>query len=366
LLIGNRVFVVRRGLGEFAGLASARDSGFDEGPPIAGGVIGRAAPVGIGIDAVGVLQGDGVDDELATNDDATEHHFTQKERDTESGNDYFLARYYSSALGRFTTPDWSAKTDPVPYAVFTDPQSLNLYAYVRNNPLTRIDAAGHCNPSDWGCNSWSGSGHYAARESAAQAKLAAKKQAQQQNGVTAKAKGNKVTYTYPDGSKVVLKGDHPFRDNNPGDLRSGHGSIGRDGGFAIYPSLQAGVDALGATLTGKYGDSSIADTMKAFAPASDGNDPVKYAATLASAVGVPASTKISALTSAQLMTFQYTIANAEGYSAAGNTASYTAPPQQWTPNEDQETRRYDRELQISSDAGFYGLRDGECEWADHR
>ena len=152
--------------------------------------------------------------------------------------------------------------------------------------------------------------------------------AQQQSGPTAKARGSKVTYTYPDGSKVVLKGTHPYRDNNPGDLRSGHGSIGRDGGFAIYPSLQAGVDALGATLTGKYGDSSIADTMKAFAPASDGNDPVKYAATLASAVGVPASTKISALTSAQLMTFQYTIANAEGYSAAGNTASYTAPPQQ--------------------------------------
>jgi RHS repeat-associated protein len=71
---------------------------------------------------------------------------SQKERDNESGNDYFLARYYSSALGRFTTPDWSAKTDPVPYAVFTDPQSLNLYAYVRNNPLTRIDADGHQEP----------------------------------------------------------------------------------------------------------------------------------------------------------------------------------------------------------------------------
>src|SRR5208283_3187706 len=81
---------------------------------------------------------------LGTQDDATEHHFTQKERDTESGNDYFFARYYSSALGRFTTPDWSAKTDPVPYAAFTDPQSLNLYAYGRNNPLVRVDPDGHC------------------------------------------------------------------------------------------------------------------------------------------------------------------------------------------------------------------------------
>jgi RHS repeat-associated protein len=80
---------------------------------------------------------------LATNDDATEHHFTQKERDTESGNDYFFARYYSSALGRFTTPDWSGKEEPVPYARLTDPQSLNLYAYVGNNPVLHVDPDGH-------------------------------------------------------------------------------------------------------------------------------------------------------------------------------------------------------------------------------
>jgi RHS repeat-associated protein len=79
----------------------------------------------------------------STADDATEHHFTQKERDTESGNDYFFARYYTSAMGRFTTPDWSAKVTPVPYAALTDPQSLNLYAYVRNNPLKTNDPDGH-------------------------------------------------------------------------------------------------------------------------------------------------------------------------------------------------------------------------------
>ena len=67
-----------------------------------------------------------------------------KERDTESGNDYFEARYYSSAMGRFMSPDWSAKEDPIPYAQLDDPQSLNLYGYVRNNPLTRVDADGHC------------------------------------------------------------------------------------------------------------------------------------------------------------------------------------------------------------------------------
>jgi len=80
----------------------------------------------------------------STADDSTENHFTGKERDTESGNDYFEARYYSSAMGRFMSPDWSAKEEPVPYAQLDDPQSLNLYSYVRNNPLTRVDADGHC------------------------------------------------------------------------------------------------------------------------------------------------------------------------------------------------------------------------------
>ena len=81
--------------------------------------------------------------------DGTAHHalvthkFTGKERDAESGNDYFGARYYASSMGRFMSPDWSAKVMPVPYAKLDDPQSLNLYAYVRNNPLSRIDADGH-------------------------------------------------------------------------------------------------------------------------------------------------------------------------------------------------------------------------------
>jgi hypothetical protein len=47
-------------------------------------------------------------------------------------------------MGRFMSPDWSAKEEPVPYADLDDPQSLNLYAYVRNNPLTKVDADGHC------------------------------------------------------------------------------------------------------------------------------------------------------------------------------------------------------------------------------
>jgi RHS repeat-associated protein len=70
--------------------------------------------------------------------------FTGKERDTESGLDMFGARYYGSGLGRFMTPDWAAKATAVPYAMFGDPQTLNLYGYVRNNPLSHVDADGHC------------------------------------------------------------------------------------------------------------------------------------------------------------------------------------------------------------------------------
>jgi len=75
--------------------------------------------------------------------DATEHHYTGKERDAESGNDYFEARYYASGFGRFMSPDWSAKEEPVPYAKLDDPQSLNLYAYVEDDPSVRVDADGH-------------------------------------------------------------------------------------------------------------------------------------------------------------------------------------------------------------------------------
>jgi len=55
--------------------------------------------------------------------------FTGKERDQESGLDYFGARYYGSALGRFTSPD-----EPL--------VDQNLYGYVRNNPLRFTDPDG--------------------------------------------------------------------------------------------------------------------------------------------------------------------------------------------------------------------------------
>lgn len=70
-------------------------------------------------------------------------HFTGQVRDAATSLDHFPARYYTSAWGRFMTPDWSAAPTPVPYASFSDPQSLDLYAYTLDNPETNTDPNGH-------------------------------------------------------------------------------------------------------------------------------------------------------------------------------------------------------------------------------
>ena len=70
--------------------------------------------------------------------DGVRQQFSQKERDIETGLDYFSARYYASTQGRFTSADPFTVTP----ARVLDPQQLNLYSYVRNNPLVHIDPTG--------------------------------------------------------------------------------------------------------------------------------------------------------------------------------------------------------------------------------
>jgi RHS repeat-associated protein len=70
-------------------------------------------------------------------DSRASQKFTGKERDAETGLDYFGARYFSGAEGRFMTPDplmASAKA--------YDPQTWNRYSYTLNNPLRFIDPDG--------------------------------------------------------------------------------------------------------------------------------------------------------------------------------------------------------------------------------
>ena len=76
--------------------------------------------------------------------DGPTQKFTGKERDSESQLDYFGARYFSGAGGRFTSAD-------APFADqgAADPQSWNLYTYTRNSPLKYVDRTGNVLESPW-------------------------------------------------------------------------------------------------------------------------------------------------------------------------------------------------------------------------
>lgn len=69
--------------------------------------------------------------------DSLRQRFTGKERDNETGLDYFGARYYASTQGRFTSADELLNSGRL-----EDPQTWNRYSYTLNNPLVYTDPTG--------------------------------------------------------------------------------------------------------------------------------------------------------------------------------------------------------------------------------
>jgi RHS repeat-associated protein len=93
------------------------------GEEIATPIGGRASPYTTGL--------------YPSNPDIEAQKFTAKERDTETGLDFFGARYFSGPQGRFTSPDPSNLS-----VDFWLPQTWNRYSYVLNNPLNMADRNG--------------------------------------------------------------------------------------------------------------------------------------------------------------------------------------------------------------------------------
>jgi hypothetical protein len=93
-------------------------------------------------------------------------------------------------------------------------------------------------------------------------------------------------------------GSLAYINNNPGNLRyvGQPGAWQGQGGYAAFPSYQAGLDALNRQIQLYAGRGmTISQMMAIYAPASDGNDPTSYAARVASALGVSPSTALSDL-----------------------------------------------------------------------
>jgi len=98
-------------------------------------------------------------------------------------------------------------------------------------------------------------------------------------------------------------GDRPYRNRNPGDLRSSPLAIGTDpGGYAMFDSLAHGYQALlqdlhakclGHTVTSLGPNSTLQDLVNVWAPTSDHNDPQRYARFVAQFVSTALKMQVS-------------------------------------------------------------------------
>jgi RHS repeat-associated protein len=250
--------------------------------------------------------------------------FTGKERDSESGLDYFGARHYAPSMGRFMTPDPAG----IAFSVLSAPQSWNLYSYVQNNPLKFTDpdgrecvwddgsfdskddastgsyaqcsaAGGHYfDPSTFtagGGQDWSSQANQDLADFIQRgAEAGPAPDISRASSFDTSTTGQTTTINFSGinwfGSQWRF-GNHPFRDNNPGDILSGgftnnHGSIGNDGRFAVFPTSGSGQQALDSLLHGPgYINLSIDDAVARYAPAME-NNTAGYQQFLQNVVGV--------------------------------------------------------------------------------
>jgi RHS repeat-associated protein len=289
---------------------------------------------------------------------------TGKERDAESGNDYFGARYYASSMGRFSIPDPSGMA----FTSLSNPQSFNMYSYVQNSPLNAVDPDGldcvyidndsgqmtgfNRGDCDNSTTASANSGYYfdgtvntiytttgdtsgqvvgfQGRSDDTGGDLYDANPAGlsfgQPNGSTSTSGMNTTIDTWGDFSQTTQfnHGTHPFRDNNPGDMKfaggfSGrHGAIGTDGPIAVFPNLGTGSNGLSLLLhTPKYMNMTVNAAIAAFAPPLE-NNTAAYQQFVHDVLKVSPNAPVSSLSPSQIMTLENAITRQEGFYARGN------------------------------------------------
>lgn len=139
-------------------------------------------------------------------------------------------------------------------------------------------------------------------------------------GVSAVGENGNTIITTSEGEKEIRKGGTiSWRNNNPGNMRmsafsKAQGAIGEAGGFAVFPSQEAGEKAREKLLfeAGAYKDKTIAEAMMRYAPPSE-NDTQDYINSLVKATGASANTPLADLSPGQRQQMLAAMKKKEGW-----------------------------------------------------
>ena len=128
------------------------------------------------------------------------------------------------------------------------------------------------------------------------------------------ASGKTVKYIYNDGSIEIREGGTlPWRNKNPGAVRSSDKSVGKANRFAVFASEEEGMLAMKDLLcSDKYCNLSLKAAIFKYAPPHE-NDTKKYQADLKRLTGLDLNLKLRDLTEEELDRVAQTIKKLEGW-----------------------------------------------------
>ncbi|MBI4404733.1 MAG: DUF3892 domain-containing protein [Deltaproteobacteria bacterium] len=143
-------------------------------------------------------------------------------------------------------------------------------------------------------------------------------------------KGRGLTVVYVDGKKRLVKrgGTRSWRNNNPGNIKSGthsriHGAIGSISGFAVFPSYEEGKAALLRLFRrSDFREKTIFEMVSSYAPKKDRNDPVRYRKILRQKTALNLDRKLKDLSDAELAKLASAVQEIEGFQPGSEESFY--------------------------------------------